>query len=80
MEAQQGGWSEDNGGAEKPKRVEKEGPKSEEQTVRRAEVGCSSAEPLPDHELVFEEQVLGEDGPNAARFQEPGRAKDQVDE
>ena len=58
--------------------MEEEGPESQEETVSRTEVGGSSAGPLQGQELMFEEQVLGEDGPNAAGFEELGRPKEQV--
>jgi hypothetical protein len=78
MEAEEGGGFEDHGSTEKPTRAEKAGPEPEEETVKRTEVGGSSAGSLQHQELVFEKQVLGKDCPSAAALKEPGRPEEQV--
>jgi len=80
MEAEQSGGLEDHRSAEKPTRAEKASPEPEEKTVKPMEVGGSSARPLQHQELVFKEQILGEEGPNAAGLEELGRPEKQVQE
>ena len=80
MEAEQSGGFEEHRRAEKTTRTEKASPEPEEKTVERTEVGGSSVGPLQEQELMFEEQVLGEQGPSAATPEELGRPKKQVQE
>jgi hypothetical protein len=46
-----------------------------EEAVRRQKVGRPMAWPLQDQQLVLEEQILGEKGPNPTWFQEPGQSE-----
>ena len=78
MEAEQGGGFEDHRSAEKTTRLEKEGAEPKEQPIGWVEVGGSSAGALQDQELVFKEQVLGEESPRSVGFEEPGRPQEQV--
>ncbi|MHC1763095.1 MAG: hypothetical protein AB9869_02145 [Verrucomicrobiia bacterium] len=55
-------------------------PEPEEETVQGMEVGGSSAGSLHHQELVLQEEVLGEEGPSAAAFEELGRPEKQAEE
>ena len=70
MEAEQGGGLEDYRSAEEPTRTEKRSPEAQEETFQGMEVLGSSAGSLQHQELVFKEQVLGEEDPSAAAFKE----------
>ena len=77
MKAQQGGGLENDGGAQESPRTQEQGTEPEEPTVGGARVGRSSPRPVQDQKLVFEKEVLGEQGSGATPSQESGQASQQ---
>jgi hypothetical protein len=78
MQAQQGGWPEDYGRADQATRAQEPGTEPEEQTVGGAKIGSTATGSLQDQELLFQEQILSENGPGSARSQESGQSGQQL--
>ena len=58
--------------ADQPTRAKELGTKPEEQAVGGAKIGCSAAGALQDQELLFQEDILSENGAGPASSQENG--------
>jgi hypothetical protein len=80
MEAKQSRGFEDDRGAKQPARVEEQGPKSEEQTVGRAQFGRMAAGAVQNQKLVLKQQILGQKGFAAPGPEEHGDLDEQVHE
>ena len=78
MKAQQGSGLEDDDRIDQPTRAQELGTKPEEQAVGGAKIGCSAAGALQDQELLFQEDILSENGSGSANSQENGQFGQQM--
>ena len=69
MKAQQGGGLEDDGGAQEPTRAQELCTQPKEHTVGGAEIGRSSPRPPRYQQLLFEDKILREHGPDPTTSQ-----------
>jgi hypothetical protein len=67
MAAEQGGWLDDYGAAQNPLRVQKQRPKPQQHPLAGAEVRGASASVREHKQLLFQEQILGNDRLGSAK-------------
>ena len=74
------GGLQNNAGPQQAGRAHKDHAQSGDDTVARPKGRCSGLRAIEDQKLMFDEQRLGDDGPDATRPKQAGNRDDQVDE
>jgi hypothetical protein len=80
MEAQQGGWLQDDGAAKNPGRFHQQGAHTDDNPVEHAQVGSALAASLKDQQLMTDQNRLGDNGSKTTALRKSADGNDQMDD